>query len=165
MEDDIEYPSHFSNVISSAVGIFEDYGWYILLSLVLLIYVYQKLLKSAIDEYQEKKDEAEYSAKYHKNPDLLSERLIAQEKRTLKLQEKYNKDAEEYQKKIQEREARKREEILEKFGNESGHRLGPSADDKTKKSFKPEYSPLMGGGSSSNYRPPRRSACSRGGCG
>ncbi|KAG5867678.1 hypothetical protein JTB14_020188 [Gonioctena quinquepunctata] len=165
MEEEIKYPTHFSGVIYSVVGIFENYGWYILISLAILAYIYQKSLKSYIDQYKKRKEEAEYSAKYHKNPDLLSARVTAQEVRTLELQKKYQKDAEEHKKKMEEREARKREELLEKYGHEGGKKLGSSNDQKPDSSFKPEYNPLMGSGSSSNYRPPRRSACSRGGCG
>lgn len=71
--------------------------------------------------------------------------------------------------------------------NDSGHRLGDGSADssnsnKAAKSFKPgkckvcckmqkkndnflEYHPLMGAGSSSNYRPPKKSKCGGGGCG
>ncbi|CAH1099614.1 unnamed protein product [Psylliodes chrysocephalus] len=160
MDEEIEYPSHFSDTISTVVDIIANYGWYILISVVATLYLYEKYLKSRFRTYKSQKEEAEYSAKYHKNPDLLSARLLAQEKRTRELQEKYQRDAEEHKKKLEEREEKRKNELLEKY-NDGGHTLGPSSS----KSFKPEYNPLMGSGSSTNYKPQKRSACSKGGCG
>ncbi|CAH1154797.1 unnamed protein product [Phaedon cochleariae] len=136
MEEDIQYPSHFSSTIASVVGIFEDYGWYILISGVIMAYLYQRYLRTIVDHYRIKRDEAEYAAKYHKNPDLVTARLTAQEQRTLQLQEKYRRDAEEHKRKIEEKEAKKREALLNKYSEEGGHKLGASNNDENK-SFKP----------------------------
>ncbi|CAH1955989.1 unnamed protein product [Acanthoscelides obtectus] len=151
---------HSSNIVSPVIQIFENYGWYILFTTIGCAYVYQNYLKPHIDKFMQKKEEEAYSAKYHKDPDVLVSRLTAQERRTNELQEKYKREAEEYKKKMEEREAKKKEAQLEKLGNEGGKKLGSD-----KKSFRPEYNPLMGSGSVSSYRPPRRSACSGGGCG
>ncbi|KAJ8961021.1 hypothetical protein NQ314_006003 [Rhamnusium bicolor] len=153
------------DIFGTIVHSIENYGWYMLLFGLVFAYVYQKILKSYIDEYEKRKNEEEYAAKYHKNPDLFVERQIAQQQYAMKLQEKYKSDAEEYKKKLEEKEAKKREEYRLKFEGIGGEKLGSSSNKDKSNSFKPEYNPLTGAGSSSNYRPPRRSACSRGGCG
>ncbi|CAG9857465.1 unnamed protein product [Phyllotreta striolata] len=163
MDEEITYPNHFSNIISPVLDIITNYGWYMLISLVITFYLYDKYLRSLVRSYKAEKDEAEYSAKYHKNPDLLSERLRAQEKRTLELQEKYKRDLELFKQKQQEKEEKKVNELLDKYNN-GGNTLGPSTS-KRSQSFKPEYNPLMGSGSSSTYKAPKRSACGGGGCG
>ncbi|KAJ8940315.1 hypothetical protein NQ318_014389 [Aromia moschata] len=151
------------DIRDSFISIFEDYGWYILLFGVVLAYVYHNVLKSYISNFQKYRDDQEYVAKYHKDPDLFVARQVAQQQSAMKLQEKYRKDAEEYQKRLEQKEAKKKEELMKKFNGDGGQKLGSGSQENS--SFKPEYNPLMGSGSGSNYRPPRRSACSRGGCG
>ncbi|XP_019871952.2 uncharacterized protein LOC109600259 [Aethina tumida] len=146
-------------------GILGDYGWYILGSSIVLGYIYHTFIKEKIVAYWQKKEEQDYAAKYHKNPDLLNARLQAQEAYVKKLQEQYNIDLEEYKRKQEEKEAKRREEILR---NAPGHRLGGDEDDSNKpngRGLRSEFFPLMGGGSGNSYRPPRRSPCGGGGCG
>ncbi|KAJ8985595.1 hypothetical protein NQ317_015086 [Molorchus minor] len=151
-----------TDIINTIVSSIENYGWYLLLCLIVFVYIYHSYLKSYINDYMKWKDEKEYSEKYHKNPDLFVARQVAQQQAAMKLQEKYNREAEEHRKKLEEREAKKREEAMQKFDGQGGQKLGSES---SKQSFKPDYNPLMGSGSGSSYRPPRRSACSRGGCG
>ncbi|KAB0802974.1 hypothetical protein PPYR_05160 [Photinus pyralis] len=146
--------SHFYNKI---IFTLENYGWYLLIASVLLMYVYQKL-QPFIYTYLESKRNDAYAAEYHKNPDLFAAKIVAQQEHAAKLQEQYSKLAEEYQKKKEKRETKKREEWLSK---QSGYRLG-SAKENT---LKTEYNPLMGDSSSKSYRPQRKSPCSGGGCG
>nr|CAI5849973.1 unnamed protein product [Callosobruchus analis] len=158
LEEDLTHNN--SNFASPVIEIFENYGWYILFTTIGCTYLYQNFLKPQIEKVRQKKEEENYAAKYHKDPDLLVSRLTAQERRINELQEKYKREAEEYKKRMEEKEAKKKEAELEKLGNKGGRKLGSE-----KKSFRPEYNPLMGSGSVSSYRPPRRSACSGGGCG
>lgn len=151
------------DILEKPFWILENYGWYILGVGVILAYFYQKTWKFHIDAYRKRKDEEEYAAKYHKNPDLFVTRQVAQQEYAMKLQEKYRRDAEEHERKIKEKERKKQEELLQKYEGQGGQKSGYTEDGVN--SSKPEYNPLMGAGSSSNYRPPRRSACSRGGCG
>lgn len=161
------------NFISNVSELFANYGWYILIATIILIYIYQNFLKAKLQEYKKAKDEAEYYAKYHKNSDLLVSRLTAQQTAVEKLQEKYKRDAELFKEKEEEKQRKKNEEKLKNFEHKGGgFRLNAQSstssdnnDSKNTKSFRPEYNPLMGGGSSSNYRPPRRNPCGGDGCG
>jgi len=159
------------SMFASVYYIFENYGWYILIASVVAAIVYSKKLKPHVEKYKQYKFEQEYAAKYHKNPDLLSAHVDGQQRWANKLQEKYNKQTEKYQNKLKEKEERKRQELIDKYGTADGFVLGgrreqKEDDNKAKKNtLKPDYNPLMGPGSSSRYRPPRRSACGGGGCG
>ncbi|XP_044744735.1 uncharacterized protein LOC123306683 [Coccinella septempunctata] len=147
-----------ADILGSVISFIENYGWYLLITIVIGIYIYNQFLKERIQEYLRWKSEQEYSAKYHKNPDLLEKRLNAQQTYASKLQEKYNREAEEYKRKMEEKEARKKEELLNKLEGKGGTKLGSSS--------KSDYNPLMGAGTSGGYRPPKKSCCKKGGgCG
>ncbi|KAJ3662861.1 hypothetical protein Zmor_007196 [Zophobas morio] len=157
------------NVLSSVTYVLENYGWYLLISLIVFMFIYNKTLKSYLYKYKEYKFERDYSAKYHKNPDVFAAHVNAQQQWAEKMQAKYDREAEEHQRKMKEREERKRQELVEKYGSsQGGHVLGGSGgskkDDKPT-TFKQDYNPLMGPGGSSSYRAPKRSACGGGGCG
>ncbi|KAF7286722.1 hypothetical protein GWI33_004346 [Rhynchophorus ferrugineus] len=111
--------------------------------------------------YKKYKEEKDYEAQYHKNPDLFSARISAQQCFAEKLQEKYNQQIKEHEAKLQ----KKKEMMLlsNNVEHSGGYVLG--RDDKKTKSLRSDYNPLMGYGSSSNYRPPKRSKCGGGGCG
>ncbi|XP_045479322.1 uncharacterized protein LOC123684197 [Harmonia axyridis] len=148
----------FSDITGSVTNFVENYGWYFLLSTVVGFYLYNVHLKERIKEYMKWKSEQEYSAKYHKDPDLLERRLNAQQAYADKLQEKYNREAAEHKKNVEEKEAQKRENLLNKLQGKGGAKLGSSS--------KPDYNPLMGAGTSGGYRPPKKSCCKKGGgCG
>ncbi|XP_018575792.1 selenoprotein S [Anoplophora glabripennis] len=151
------------DILEKPVLLLANYGWYILGVGVVLAYFYQKALRFHIDAYKKRKGEEEYAAKYHKNPDLFVARQVAQQEYAMKLQEKYRLDAEEHERKMKEKERKKQEEILQKYEGQGGQKSGYKDDGVN--SSRPEYNPLMGAGSSSSYRAPKRSACSRGGCG
>uniref|UniRef100_A0AAR5QHH7 Selenoprotein S n=1 Tax=Dendroctonus ponderosae TaxID=77166 RepID=A0AAR5QHH7_DENPD len=167
--------AYLTQTIGYTLAVMQTYFWHILIGAIAFYYLFTKFLGPALgklygsyEQYRKRKEISEYEAKYHKNPDLFAARLSAQQAAAQKLQEKYDKDAREYREKLIEKEARKRQEV-ENLLNQSdkGHRLGNS-NDKGKdesKPFRPEYHPLMGPGSSSNYRPPKKSKCGGGGCG
>lgn len=160
-----EEHSFFLNIPGMIAQIFEVYGWYLLLLSIVGVYIYTRM-RPSIEKYKKKKSDEEYAAKYHKNPDLLMDRVKQQQLLAQRLQEQYDRDAQEYKRKQEEKEAKKREELLAKYQNEAqGYKLGNDKDQPGKSSsLKPEYNPLVGG-SSHSYRAPKRSACSKGGCG
>jgi len=85
----------------AVVDVIQSYGWYMLLSGVVLYYLMSKIWPT-IENYWNHRQEQAYIAKYHKNPDLLTERIVAQEKLSRKLQEKYNRDVELRKEKLKE---------------------------------------------------------------
>lgn len=145
----------------SVASLLADYGWYLLIGVIICLYIY-KQLQPNIQQYWNKKADQEYAEKYHKDPDIAIARATAQEAAVLKLQEKYARDAEDHQKRMEEKQAKKREEWLLN-NSEKGHRLGNKSTGAAQTSLKAEYNPLMGG-TSQSYRAPKRS-CPGGGCG
>ncbi|KAL1505386.1 hypothetical protein ABEB36_004964 [Hypothenemus hampei] len=151
--------------------LFQEYFWHLIIGGILFYYVYNKLiipvvraLANKYDSFVKWRQDREYAAIYHKNPDLLVQKICARQETVQKLQEKYNKDAVEYQAKLKEK--RERKVILEDKFTDAGYKLGQSNNENAKnKSLKSDHFPLMGQGSSSNYRPPKRSKCGGGGCG
>ncbi|XP_043468549.1 selenoprotein S-like [Leptopilina heterotoma] len=138
-------------------------GWY-LVGLGFVLLMASSYLQEKYNSWKSKKDEAEYSAKYHKDPDIVYQRLTAIEEVRNKMQEKYNEDAEFRKKKVEENKEKKRQELLKTEEKSSGNRLGGSTSDSKSRLLKQDYNPLMGN-SSRGYRPPKRSCCGKGGCG
>lgn len=145
-------------------------GWYLVAILISLWYA-SPYIREKFTSWKRKKDEHEYAAKYHKNPDLLHERLSAVEASRQKMQEEYRQKALIAQEQEKERKEKKKEETAKLLEKESGsRRLGNSEDSSSRPtgpkshSFRQEYNPLMGDGSR-GYRPPKRTCCGKGGCG
>lgn len=159
-------PSYFQMVWAYVAAV----GWYIVGLLGIAWYAHP-YIKDTYTKWKNKRDEAEYAAKYHKDLDLLQQRLSGLEVARLKMQEEYEKAVLAAKEEQEKKKQKKREEISKML--DDGHRLGgesidePSTSSGTKsKSLRPEYNPLMGDGSRGYYyRPPRRSCCRRGGCG
>ncbi|KAK4881672.1 hypothetical protein RN001_004991 [Aquatica leii] len=142
----------------SVIYAIENYGWYVLIASVIVFYLYRKY-QTKLDEYWENKASQDYASYYHKNPDLLTERLTAREQYAQKLQEKYTNEAKVYQEKMEQKENKKKQEWLERHLS-GGHRLGSSNEN----SLRPDYNPLMGDTSSRTYKAQRKTPCSGGGC-
>lgn len=84
---------------------------------ILVLCLYETFIKRLFIQLKSYYDETKYAAKYHKggilicyeivsktfflDPDMLNSRLLAQDKRTQLLQEKYNQDAERHKEKEQ----------------------------------------------------------------
>lgn len=92
----IPIPKGLRNVIEATILVLEDYGWYIVLSISILMLFYWSVLKPLFEKYRIWWKSRRYVDMYENNPDLLTERLRAQEIRTVLWQEKYNKFAEDY---------------------------------------------------------------------
>ncbi|XP_061385217.1 selenoprotein S-like isoform X2 [Danaus plexippus] len=131
-----------------------SYGWYIVGASALIMYATTKL-RPRLDKWRESQEDA----KYHKDSDLGAARRRAEQE----AREKQQRALEEASRRAAEektlREERKRAEALErlqKYGSDLGAGRTLRDDD---------FLPLSGGASTSSYRAPKRSACSRGGCG
>ncbi|CAH0730488.1 unnamed protein product, partial [Brenthis ino] len=142
------------NPITIGLQFLANYGWYLVGAAVASVYLLQKL-KPKVDTWKQAREDAEY----HKDPDKALSRMEAIQRAREKQQamlEAASLRALEQQKEREEKKRREALERLEKYGNAAkGERLGSDED----------YLPLSGGASTSSYKPPKRSACARGGCG
>lgn len=142
-------------------------GWYIVALIGVIWYTYP-YIQDKYTNWKIKKDEAEYAAKYHKNSDLLQQRLSAVEASRQKMQEQYLKSTLIAKEKEEERKQKKKEEVNNLLDDDimsQGSKDEPSTSKGPKsKALRRGYNPLMGD-SSRGYRPPKRSCCGKGGCG
>ncbi|XP_015185492.1 PREDICTED: uncharacterized protein LOC107071214 [Polistes dominula] len=141
-------------------------GWYIVASSIVLWYTYP-YIKDKYIKWKIKKDEEEYAAKYHKNPDIALQTALKIEAARQKMQEDYTKQTLIVKKQMEELKKKEKEAGNCQDGNILGHGSKDEASTSKgpkSKSFKSEYNPLMGD-SSRGYRPPKRSCCGKGGCG
>ena len=107
-----------TQIVLVVTYVLENYGWYILISLIVFMFIYNKTLKSYLYKYKEYKFERDYSAKYHKSkynfcccdsiteyvldPDVFAAHVNAQQQWAEKMQAKYDREAEEHQRKMKE---------------------------------------------------------------
>ncbi|XP_053971490.1 uncharacterized protein LOC128872636 [Hylaeus volcanicus] len=144
-------------------------GWY-LIGIAIVIWYASPNIWEKYSNWKLRKDEQEYAAKYHKNPDLLQERLSALEASRQKMQQEYYQKCMLVHPQGGEHEGKQKKQSILMDANLAGHKLGNNentrlpSDKKSHKSLRGEYNPLMGD-SSKGYRPPKRSCCSKGSCG
>ncbi|XP_038221134.1 translation initiation factor IF-2-like isoform X2 [Zerene cesonia] len=94
------------------------------------------------------------------DPEVRRARLQAVREARERQQREWEEASKKKQEEQAEKEKKKRAELkekLEKYGTAAGGRKLGTPDD--------GYLPLSGGGATSSYKPPKRSACSKGGCG
>jgi len=152
--------------------------WLLLIIAIVVYKIWQRIKPGIMERYydwQERKKEEEYAARYHKNPDEFRQKMEAMDLARAAMQEKYDKDAMEWAEKMREKEERRRQQDIEDWeahkqgkgyknaekGGEDSQReaLKKQAAIKGKKGYKQEYNPLMGGGGGgSGYRPSPRSS-------
>lgn len=157
--------------------------WLLLIIAIVLYKIWQRLRPGIMEKYytwQEERKEAEYAAHYHKNPDMFRQKMEAMDEARARMQERYDRDTEQWAAKQKEIEEKKRQQDIEDWENHKqgkGYKnrahtgedrereaLKQQAIVKGKKGFKPEYNPLMGLGGGSGYRPsPRGGGASGGG--
>lgn len=139
--------------VTVASEFLSSYGWLLLGVFCSGAILWKYLIQERVQKLQQWREDA----RHHKNPELALARLEAlqaarERQQALLLQ--LSAKAEEAK---AQREQKKREENLqrlEKYGSK-GHTLRDGSD----------FLPLSGGASASSYRPPKRSACAKGGCG
>ncbi|XP_047542196.1 selenoprotein S-like [Vanessa atalanta] len=152
MEEDQGWAMY--NPFTFVFQLLANYGWYLLGATGASVYLIHKL-KPKYESWKQAREDAEY----HKDPDKSLSRMEAIQRareRQQQMLEAASLRALEQQKEREEKKRQEALERLEKYGSKSGDRLGSVDED---------YLPLSGGASTSSYRPPKRSACSRGGCG
>ncbi|XP_050428257.1 uncharacterized protein LOC126838139 isoform X2 [Adelges cooleyi] len=153
-----EAPTMFESVL----GFIENQGWYILGFIALFAYIVTKLWPY-YEKWSLQRRETSYEAELKKNPDLYKQKQEELQKARAKFQEDYENKAKIALEKQKEKEQKLLVEKQAKLNNTAaGYTLNDSGKSKP---YKPDYNPLMGSGHGSNYRPPRRSRCSGGGCG
>lgn len=160
-EEEVTYFQSITDYLWNILGFVQNNGWYFLAFIILLAYLVPKLWPHYL-KWLEQRAVAAYDADIKKNPDLFKQKQEELQKARAKFQEEYEKKAKIALEKQKEKEKKILEEKRALLNNGTGQSINSS--EKPKKS-KPDYNPLMGSGSGSNYRPPRRSACSGGGCG
>jgi len=182
-----EEPSTLEYIKYSILGYFSN-PWAMLILLFLLYKLYKVIspmvsepLTERWSQWQQKREEQAEAARYKKNPDEYKSKMEAMEMARLRMQERYNEDAETVAIKRKELEEKKREQEIQEWDDHlmgKGYKnraktgvdkereaLEQQARVKGKKGFKKDdYNPLMGMGGGSGYRPaPRRGASGGGG--
>ncbi|XP_046679996.1 selenoprotein S-like [Homalodisca vitripennis] len=167
-------PPFILNIRDLVTDFIGDYGWYFL-ALCLIILYYWQTIQQRLDRWYNEKSDKEYAAKCKKDPDWMRKRQLEMEAARKKMQEEMDAKAALHAAKMKEKEEQRRAELLASTSTKGGQRLGSgetsseSANNTeptraAKKTYRPEYNPLMGSGGSGGYRPPRR-GCPGGGCG
>merc|ERR1712106_375796 len=158
-----EEPSTLDYIKYNVLGYFSN-PWAMLI-LLFLMYKLYRLISPMITEplaerwsqWQQKREEQAEAAEYKKNPDIYKSKMEAMEMARLRMQERYNEDAETMAIKRMELEERKRDQEIQEWDD---HLQGKGYKNraKGKKGFRADdYNPLMGMGGGSGYRAaPRR---------
>ncbi|KAK0092274.1 hypothetical protein PV326_001799 [Microctonus aethiopoides] len=163
MDEDSSFVHHSASNLAIMWAAIASVGWYILAVAVALFFA-SPYIKEKYSNWRTKKDEEEYYAKYHKNPDLFEERLTAVEAARRKMQEKYNEQAEIAKEKEEAKKELKRQQLLKLTNNlNNGNKLGiadngPSSSKSS--TLRNDYNPLMGD-TNRGYKPPKRSCCGK----
>ncbi|XP_017764478.1 PREDICTED: uncharacterized protein LOC108553904 isoform X2 [Eufriesea mexicana] len=163
---EFEISSYFKTIWDNIASI----GWYII-GIMICIWYASPSIQERYASWKLRKEEEEYAAKYHKNTDLLQERISSMEASRQKMQQEYYKKCMLVQQEGTERRKTTRGTLgLSLDSNVLGQRLEkknndlPPSTGKKNNSLREEYNPLMGD-SSRSYRPPKRSCCGKGSCG
>ncbi|XP_033758453.1 selenoprotein S-like [Pecten maximus] len=181
MADDVEHPSTLQNenpqivsdAFSTATQILQQYGWFIVLGCLFLLYIRSKIKPA----YTQMKRRAEESRDKKLDPDVAQSRLEAMERARQKLQEEHDARASLYKEKQLVKEEEKRQTKIEEWENlQQGKayrsKIKPREENtEIPKGVKPkpklrdtDYNPLMGGGGGGgSFRPSRRAGGGGGG--
>lgn len=160
-------PEFISSIFSNGLVILEQYGWLIVIGLLLLLYIVHKL-KPTFNQLKQKAEDVRDAKKY--DPDTAHQRLEKMEAARRRLQEEYDLKAAKFaeQQKIKEEEKRQQkiQDYEDRLAGKSGRSKFKTKEEEVpttinKPKGKPrlrqsEFNPLMGGGGSSGYRPPQR---------
>ncbi|CAH1797272.1 unnamed protein product [Owenia fusiformis] len=181
VEEDTNHPhvleNQTPNIILEYYGIairfLQQYGWFVLLGIILLLFLKSKLQVYFDQWLTRRKEEQEY-AEHHKNPDRNMAKMAAMERSRQKMQEKLDREAALYAEKQKEREEEERAKKIKDWENHQqgkGYRSKykppdqqpkPSSSDSSKPKPKftyrqNDFNPLTGQSSSgSSFRPSRR---------
>jgi len=160
-DKEFSYIDKLYNISDSTTEFIQNNGWYFLALVILLAYFIYKFWPHYIKWSKQRAEDA-YEAEIKKNPDLFKQKQEELQKARLKFQEEYEKKAKIAIEKQKEKDNKILEEKKALLNNGT---TGQTINKSEKSKYRPDYNPLMGSGSGSNYRRPRRSPCSGGGCG
>lgn len=164
-------PEFVTQTFSSVIVFLQQYGWFVLFGIVVLLYIKSKL-DPHFRKFKRQAEDVIEQKKY--DPDTAQRRLEQMERARMKLQEQHDAEAAKYAEKQRIKEEEKRKQKIEDWENHQkggGYRskTKPKEEQEVSKPLKPkarlrnnDYNPLMGD-SSSSYRPPRRSGGGGGG--
>ncbi|XP_048772875.1 selenoprotein S-like [Ostrea edulis] len=161
-----EDPEFVTGLFSTGLGILQQYGWFVLLGILILIYIKSKL-NPKIREMKSKAEDISYQKKY--DPDTAQKRLESMERARMRLQEEHDAKAAMFAEQQRQREEEKRKQKIEEWdslqeGKGYRSKVKPKDDssETSQNKLKPkpklrqsDYNPLMGGGGT-GYRPARR---------
>ncbi|BFZ14155.1 hypothetical protein BsWGS_17194 [Bradybaena similaris] len=161
-------PAIFGAVYDTVTGVLELYGWTILIVVVAVVYI-----SSKVKPWLYGRSQQSVTSSYKKmDSGVIQDRLEAMERARLRMQAQHDEEARKFAERQREKEDEKRRQRLEEWEKQrhgySKVKRAPeqlpkpkpaTAKSEHKKPLKPEYNPLMGGGSSGAcYRPSRRGA-------
>jgi len=159
--------------VSTVKVLVESYGWFILIGIIGLMYIYQQY-EPKYRKWCQKRQEAADAEISKKDPDKAYQQQLSIEQARLKFQQRVSEDAKKKKMAQEKREEEKRKEKIEEWDNhvqgkgyhskykapESQSEEPKSGYIKPKKSMRSsDYNPLTGssgGNSSSGFRPSRR---------
>ena len=161
-----ENPEFVTQTFSSVIAFLQQYGWFVLFGIVVLLYI-----KSKLDPHVRKikKKAADVIEQKKYDPDIAQSRLEQMERSRIRLQEQHDAEAARFAEKQRIKEEEKRKAKIEDWENHQqgkGYRskIKPKEEAEPKKPLKPkaklrenDYNPLMGNYSGASFRPPRRS--------
>lgn len=166
-----EAPQGLLSVFSTGFEFMQEYGWFILLALVAILYIKNKFIQPKLAQWQQTREENKYKKMDSGKIQEQAERL---EKARQKMQAELDKQAEEYKIKQQQKEEKARQDRIadwDRHQEGKGYRskVKPKEEDQPRPGSQPkpkgkkpltdnDYNPLMGGSSSAGFRPPRRGA-------
>lgn len=150
-------PFFVTSLWTTGVSLIQNNGWFALGLCLALYYLYTKF-QSSIKENADR-----VLLGKSKKEDPASDEKLRQVRE--KMQKDLERKAELFKEKLKEKAEAERLKKLEALKEKKDEPSDNSNQKKKTPLFRNEYNPLMGSGSVNAYRPPRRSACSRGGCG
>lgn len=162
-----EDPEFVTGIFNTGVGFLQQYGWFLLLGVLVLLYIKSKL-DPKIRQMKTKAEDVSYQKKF--DPDTAQRRLEAMERARMRLQEEHDAKAAVYAEQQKQREEEKRKQKIEEWdsfqegkGYRSKYKPKDESPESSQRNMKPkpklrqsDYNPLMGGGGA-GYRPARRS--------
>lgn len=173
-----EDPEFVGVVKDTVVGTLEHYGWFLLIGIALIVYLYNRY-RPQLDQWHGQREANNYKKM---DEGVAQTRMEAMERARLRMQAQLDEQAKVFAEKQQQREEEKRQAKLEDWDRHQqgkGYRSkvkpqehtsnssvtsSSSAKPKPKKTLRGDYNPLMGdmsGGAC--YRPTRRGGAMGGG--
>ncbi|XP_076457760.1 selenoprotein S-like [Babylonia areolata] len=169
-----ETPESLTGAVSAGFAFLQQYGWFLLLGVVVVLYLKSRFLQPRLDSWQQQREDASYKKM---DEGKAQSQLEAMERARQRMQEQLDRQAAEYKLKQKEKEEKARQEKIadwERHQEGKGYRSkirakeeeeGPSQPKpKPKKPLRSDdYNPLMGTSGGASFRPPRRGPSTGGG--